>query len=153
MEGSPSFTVGFSRRIGPFITTSLSVWVRLCTLFPGVDDGDVVYQGRPTIVADDNPNSLYEKVVRLGVEMMVQAVSDLEQRRCHSVSLTTKGRLYLNDSFTTRVKRNTWRRIQAGVLSDYLANKSERDQRVETALINDFSKVSKVRKAATVSTS
>lgn len=119
----------------------------------GVDDGDVVYQGRPTIVADDNPNSLYEKVVRLGVEMMIQAVSDLEQRRCHSVSLTTKGRLYLNDSFTTRVKRNTWRRIQAGVLSDYLANKSERDQQVETALINDFSKVSKVRKAATVSTS
>lgn len=118
----------------------------------GVDDGDVVYQGRPTIIAEDNPNTLYEKVVRLGVQMMVQAVSDLEHRQCNSASLTTKGRLYLNDMFTTRAKRKTWHQIQAGLLPDYLAKQVERDQRVVTALINDFSGKSDVQKKTLAST-
>lgn len=104
----------------------------------GVDDGDVVYQGRPDISEGDNPNTLYEKVVRLGVRMMVRAISDIEQSRCLRTPLETKGRLYLHDMFTTRAKRATWRQIGNGVITDYLANKFARDQRVLPALINAF---------------
>ncbi|MBW0146423.1 formyl transferase [Marinobacter arenosus] len=104
----------------------------------GVDDGDVVYQGRPAITADDNPNSLYEKVVRLGVEMMIGAISDLEHSRCRPTKLTSKGQLYLHDRFTTQAKRATWRRIREGIITDYLENKSERDKPVLAALINEF---------------
>ncbi len=104
----------------------------------GVDDGDVVYQGRPTITGDDNPNSLYEKVVRLGVRMMIGAISDLDQARCRPTKLTTKGHLYLHDRFTTQAKRTTWRRIREGIITDYLENKSERDKPVLAALINEF---------------
>ncbi|MBW7470045.1 formyl transferase [Marinobacter sp. F4218] len=104
----------------------------------GVDDGDVVYQGRPSISDGDNPNSLYEKVVRLGVSMMIKAIEDIEHSRCRSTRLTTKGRLYLHDMFDTRAKRDTWRRIREGVIGDYLEEKSERDERVLAALINEF---------------
>ncbi|QSP93694.1 formyl transferase [Marinobacter salinisoli] len=105
---------------------------------PGVDDGDVIYQGRPSISGSDNPNSLYEKVVRLGVRMMIQAISDLEQASCHATALVKKGDLYLNHMFDVQAKRRTWQQIKDGVLADYIAHKSERDQRVKTALINEF---------------
>jgi len=104
----------------------------------GVDDGDVVYQGRPAIAGDDNPNTLYEKVVRLGVQMMIQAVRDIERSQCDARPLKTKGRLYLGTSFTTRAKRRTWQQVGNGVLQEYLARKPERDQRVTSKLINEY---------------
>lgn len=104
----------------------------------GVDDGDVVYQGRPRIEEGDHPNSLYEKVVRLGVQMMVRAVSDIDQSRCRRTPLESRGRLYLHDMFNVTAKRETWRQIEAGVIADYLANKAERDPKVKAALINEF---------------
>lgn len=108
----------------------------------GVDDGDIVYQGRPEVTVDDNPNSLYEKVVRLGVQMMIRAITDIEQSRCQRTKLNSKGQLYLNDMFDVGAKRATWRQIRKGVISDYLANKKARDQLIKESLINDFGKLS-----------
>ncbi|GAA0839775.1 hypothetical protein GCM10009113_03820 [Marinobacter szutsaonensis] len=107
----------------------------------GVDDGDIVYQGRPDIEAHDHPNSLYEKVVRLGVNMMVQAVRDIEHSRCKATKLQSRGRLYLNEMFDVRAKRETWRQIEMGVIPEYLVNKAERDQRITGSLVNDFNKL------------
>ena len=104
----------------------------------GVDDGDVVYQGRPRIEEGDHPNSLYEKVVRLGVQMMVRAVSDIEQSRCQRTKLESKGDLYLHNMFHVAAKRATWRQIETGAITDYLANQVERDQRIKGTLINEF---------------
>lgn len=104
----------------------------------GVDDGDVVYQGRPNIAAGDNPNTLYEKVVKLGVQMMIQAVTDIENSACRATKLETKGQLYLNNMFNTEAKRATWRQIRAGVIEDYLSDKAQRDVRVADLLINPF---------------
>ncbi|WP_417531864.1 formyl transferase [Marinobacter lipolyticus] len=104
----------------------------------GVDDGDVVYQGRPEITADDNPNSLYEKVVRLGVQMMIRAITDIEQSRCQQTSLESKGQLYLHDMFDVSAKRATWRQVKKGVILDYLSDKNTRDQFVKESLINEF---------------
>lgn len=107
----------------------------------GVDDGDVVFQGRPVINEGDHPNSLYEKVVRLGARMMIRAIFDLERGRCHPVKLTEKGRLYLNHMFDVTAKRRTWRQIRQGVIVAYLNNKSERDSKIKPALINEFDSV------------
>lgn len=109
----------------------------------GVDDGDVVYQGRPVIEQSDNPNRLYEKVVRLGVKMMIQAIKDIEQERCKSVPLNKKGSLYLYDNFDLRAKRAAWRAIKNRVIEQYLTDRERRDARVTEALINDFGQLSK----------
>ena len=105
----------------------------------GVDDGDVVYQGRPVIEQGDNPNRLYEKVVRLGVKMMIRAIQDIEQGNCNSVRLERKGRLYLYKDFNVKAKRATWRGIEGGVIEQYLSDQQRRDERVRETLINDFS--------------
>lgn len=105
----------------------------------GVDDGDVVLQGRPLIQTDDHPNSLYEKVVRLGARMMIDAISDFETHDRQAIPLTVRGRLYTNDMFDLRAKRRTWREIENGVLTDYVRNRDARDQRVRQALLNEYS--------------
>jgi len=110
---------------------------------PGIDDGDVVYQGRPDdIVADDNPNSLYVKVVKLGVNMMERAINDIEHGTIRSVPLTEKGDLYLGKMFTTKIKGATWKKLKHGVIPDYLNNKQSRDKKVLDSMINDFSNAS-----------
>lgn len=110
----------------------------------GVDDGNVVYQGRPVITSDDTPNTLYEKVVRLGVKMMIQAVLDLERGQCDARPLPTRGTLYRGASFTTGAKRRTWQRVGDGVLREYLARKPERDEPVSAELINEYVGADKV---------
>jgi len=104
----------------------------------GIDDGDILYQGRPALRADDTPNSLYVKVVKLGVEMMETAVRDLEAGRAHPAKLPVRGDLYLHKAFTPGVRSATWRRYREGVVRDYLASPGERDAAVDRVIVNEF---------------
>jgi hypothetical protein len=115
---------------------------------PGIDDGDVVYQGRPDIEADDTPHSLYEKVVRLGAGMMIQAIRDIENDALSARQLPRRGTLCLNSMFTQAVKRRTWRQIEHGVLRNYLAERERRDAAVVLELINPFTAMSVVNGVA-----
>jgi len=108
---------------------------------PGIDDGDIVYQGRPEIEASDNPNSLYVKVVRLGVRMMERAIRDIENGAVHPTALLAKGDLYLGDTFTSKKRDATWRKLRKGIISEYLNNKDGRDKKVLDEMVNDFNNV------------
>jgi methionyl-tRNA formyltransferase len=105
---------------------------------PGIDDGDIVYQGRPEIDLDDNPNSLYVKVVRLGVNMMVQAVKDIENGSIRPTALQHKGDLYLGNMFTPGKRDATWKKLRKGVIADYLRCKETRDKVVLESMINHY---------------
>jgi len=96
----------------------------------GIDDGDIVYQGRPEVAADDDPESLYVKVVKLGVRMMITAVEDIEVGRVQRHKLEQKGRLYLSRMVTPEVLHKAWTLTEGGVISRYLAARGERDARV-----------------------
>lgn len=105
---------------------------------PGIDDGDVLYQGRPDVIPSDNPNSLYVKLVKLGVDMMERAINDIKDGTVKSVPLTETGTLYLGKMFTPKLRDATWKKIRQGVISDYLKNKQARDKKVLDSMINDF---------------
>lgn len=85
----------------------------------GIDDGDIIFQGRPSISPDDNHESLYVKVVKLGSELMIRAISDIERGSIKSNKLKAKGRLYLSSSVTPEVIRAVWRKVDAGVIRKY----------------------------------
>lgn len=93
----------------------------------GIDQGDILYQGRPELQADDNPETLYVKVVKLGVQMMLQAVDDIHHEKNIRIALKQNGKLYLKRMITLEVIEKAWEQINSGVLSKYLANKIERD--------------------------
>lgn len=103
----------------------------------GIDDGKVVFQGRPKIGPDDHPNKLYEKVVKLGVEMMAAAIPAIESGRLHTPLEPPKGRLYLEREFTDRVKRRVWRRWRS-VINAYLTKCAQLDAVIDAELINPF---------------
>ncbi len=104
----------------------------------GIDDGDVVYQARPTITMDDTPNSLYVKVVKLGVNMMEKAIKDIENGTARSTPLTEKGDLYQGKMFTPKTRNATWKKIRQGVIPEYLNNKQARDKKVVNTIINHY---------------
>lgn len=104
----------------------------------GVDDGDVVYQARPDLDAADHPNSAYEKVVKLGVKMMIRAIEDFERGVASHAPLDSPGAVYRRTDFTHAVKRRAWKKCRQGVICDYLASKKLRDAAVLSHMINPF---------------
>lgn len=96
----------------------------------GIDDGDIVYQGRPEIDADDDPESLYVKVVRLGVEMMASAVEGIANGETRRHPLEQRGELYLSAMVTPDVLEKAWQAIEEGVLREYLSDRENRDAAV-----------------------
>jgi len=86
---------------------------------PGIDDGDIICQGRPTIYKDDNHETLYVKVVKLGTEAMIKAIHDIQNETVRSCPLKQGGRLYLGSMVTPAIVKKTWRKIRAGVIRDY----------------------------------
>jgi len=104
----------------------------------GIDDGEILYQGRPTIEKNDNPHTLYVKVVKLGIKMMSQAILDIQNNQHNPVQLKKKGRLYLEHMTTPKRRRQTWAKLSKGVVCNYLANKEHKDKKVLSLLVNTY---------------
>lgn len=92
----------------------------------GIDDGNIIYQGRPEISADDNQESLYVKVVKLGIDLMIKSINEIGSGVVRSYPLRHKGRLYLSKQVTHEVVRDTWKRVEAGVIRDYIRGQKAR---------------------------
>lgn len=94
---------------------------------PGIDDGDIIFQGRPCLDGTDNPESLYVKVVKLGIEMMVAAITDVQAGTAHRYPLEVRGRLYLGKMMAPEILQQAWSNTERGVIGDYLSDKDARD--------------------------
>lgn len=97
---------------------------------PDIDDGDIVHQGRPILAPDDNPESLYVKVVHLGVEMMASAVAGVAAGEVKRYPLEERGQLYRSSMVTPDVLARAWQATEEGVMREYLADRERRDQAV-----------------------
>jgi len=105
---------------------------------PGIDDGEILYQGRPIIELNDNPHTLYEKVVKLGVNMMEQSILDIQNNSQKPAQLKQKGKLYLDYMTTPEIRRLTWNKLSTGIINNYLNHKKERDKKVIDLLVNVY---------------
>ena len=92
----------------------------------GIDDGNIIYQGRPEISADDNHETLYVKVVKLGTALMIRAISDIQDGSVKSFPLLKKGKLYLRKDVTPRVVAEVWKKIDRGFIRDYAQGSQSR---------------------------
>ncbi len=104
----------------------------------GIDDGNIIYQERPDIVKDDNPETLYAKVVKLGIKMMIRAINDIQNDTIKDYPLKEKGSLYLAEMVTPDVLSKAWEKVDEGVMSQYLEGKAERDKKVITMMTGHF---------------
>lgn len=104
----------------------------------GVDTGRIIYQGRPEIIVEDNPETLYIKVVKLGIKMMVQAINDIANTTLTSYEQKKTGRLYLNKTVNAKVIEQAWINIEKGIICKYLENKTDRDKKVLKLMVGEF---------------
>ncbi|WOH36635.1 formyltransferase family protein [Thalassotalea fonticola] len=104
----------------------------------GIDDGEVIYQARPVICLDDNPESIYIKIVKLGIENMLQAIADIAYGKIKSYKLIEKGKLYTAKMATAEVIAKAWEGSEL-VIASYLANKDEQDKEVLMMLNKHYS--------------
>ena len=95
----------------------------------GIDDGDIVAQGRPNLSPGDNPKLIYTKVVKLGINMMIRAIEDIEKGNITKHPLDTKGKLYLQNMVTREMREFIWKNVD-DVLTTYLQDKQNRDIKV-----------------------
>lgn len=79
------------------------------------------------IEADDNHETLYVKVVKLGVKLMVRAINEIEAGTIISHPLTRKGKLYLQKKVTPEVIDATWKKVEGGLIRDYVKKASGAD--------------------------
>jgi len=87
---------------------------------PGVDDGDIINQGRPVICEDDNHETLYVKVVKLGTTAVLNAIDDIRSNSIRRYPLRPKGRLYQRSMLTPAIIKRTWQKVDAGLIRDYV---------------------------------
>ena len=105
----------------------------------GIDDGDIIFQGRPQLDGTENPESLYVKVVKLGVEMMIAAIWAIQAGTAPRYQLEIKGRLYLGKMVTPEMLQQAWANTERGLIRDYLENKAARDAAVIPLMRGVFS--------------
>ncbi len=86
----------------------------------GIDDGDIIRQGRPVISADDNHETLYVKVVKLGTAALLNVLEDVAGNALRGRALPQKGKLYPRDMLTPAIIRSTWQKVAAGLIREYV---------------------------------
>ena len=87
---------------------------------PGVDDGDIVNQGRPVICENDNHETLYVKVVKLGTTAVLNAIDDIRSNSIRRHPLRSKGKLYQRSMLTPAIIKRTWQKVEAGLIREYV---------------------------------
>lgn len=102
----------------------------------GIDTGKIVYQGRPELVPFDNPETAYAKVVKLGIKMMLKAISDIENKTIRCFSPSDTGALYTRSMLNATIIGSAWKKCREGIIADYLNHKKERDYHL-TKILKD----------------
>jgi methionyl-tRNA formyltransferase len=111
----------------------------------GVDTGRIVYQGRPDICPNDNPESLNVKTVKLGINMMIQAIHDIEAGTVASYKQQEIGKLYLEKTYTANVIKKVWKNFEKGVIREYVSKKAQRDKKVIESMVGIYSESSRTK--------
>lgn len=92
------------------------VGVTIHHLSPRIDGGDIVYTARPEIEPHDTVRRIECKLVQIGTEKMIQAVSELAEGRAPRIPQMEKGQLFLSKMFTLEKRLELEHRLDTGWL-------------------------------------
>jgi len=107
------------------------IGVTIHWLNQGIDEGDIILQGRPVIELDDNLCTIECKLAKLAIELLKKAISKVEKGTANRVIQREKGRLYLSRQFTLEKRLELESRLAEGLIKKYLSRKDEVYDRVK----------------------
>lgn len=88
---------------------------------PGIDKGEIIHQGRPDIQEDDDENTIFVKMMKVGTKLMIKTLHEIEDGTVKSHKQTEEGKLYLDNMTTVRHFRELHGKLKRGLLREYLA--------------------------------
>lgn len=95
----------------------------------GTDSGDIIHQARPCIEAGDDEATLFCKVIKLGVDLMIQAIEEAEAGTIKAYPQWAEGNLYLAKMRDMGKSLELQRKLDNGLLRRYL-ERSEHEREV-----------------------
>lgn len=122
--GLSPYTRGSGTNFWPFVTGELEyVGVTLLHIDPGVDTGDIIAQGRPSIERGDTVHTVGNKTIRLGAKLMVETLQRL--KRGEALPRTkqwevTDPQLYRRKDFNEENLALYQKNIEEGLIQKYL---------------------------------
>ncbi|HLD58107.1 MAG TPA: formyl transferase [archaeon] len=90
----------------------------------GIDDGNIILQGRPKIEETDNVHTIGCKCAVLGTDLMIKVMRKLfKGEKCPDIRQNKKlGRLYLRKEFTDETIDEINRLTENGLMTEYAKN-------------------------------
>jgi methionyl-tRNA formyltransferase len=101
--------------------------IHLATL--SVDAGPILRQARPAIEPEDGAHEIGCRAILAGADAAVGALIDYSNRHLEPRVQSGEGRLYRNKDFDADAVVELWRRLESGMIPDYLADRQRRDER------------------------
>jgi methionyl-tRNA formyltransferase len=97
----------------------------------GIDTGPIIAHARPAVSITDGPHEIGNKAIAAGADALVRATLAHAAGTVASIPQSGKGRLYQRKDFSAEAVRTLRRNFATGMIAEYLANKSERDARLQ----------------------
>ena len=85
-----------------------------------IDGGDIVYTAQPEVEPGDTVRSLECKLVRLGADLMIRAVSEIREGTAPRVTQRGKGKLFLSKMFTLEKRLELEKKLEEGWITKLL---------------------------------
>lgn len=99
----------------------------------GVDSGDIIFSARPELEPNDNYETIEAKTFRLGIDLMILAIKQIQAGQSQRVKQWKKGKLFLRKTgyvYSTHHRVQVNRLLKAGLISRYLSDKDSIDSSV-----------------------
>lgn len=99
----------------------------------GVDSGDIIFSARPELEPGDTYEMIEAKTFRLGIDLVVQAIKEIDSGQAQRIKQWVKGKLFLRKTgyvyhLFHRVEVN--RLLQNGLIDRYLRDRASIDTHV-----------------------
>jgi len=86
----------------------------------------MIYQGGKFMAEKEtsDENTIFVKLMKLGTELMIKSLAEIQKGNVRSHEQTEKGTLYLDSATTTRHFRELHGRLKKGLMEEYLARQA-----------------------------
>ena len=96
----------------------------------GVDSGPIITHVRPDIRSGDGPHDIGNKTIVAAADALASAAAAHVRAPLRGILQTGDGRLYRRKDFSARAVERLYANFAAGMIDDYLRNRSARDARL-----------------------
>jgi len=108
--------------------------VTVHTLDVGIDSGEIIYHGVPTIDEQDTYPTINTKAIKIGTALMIQAIRDKQNGTLKSIKQWDHGKLFFNRDYNGYKAFQYFRAMKRGVVKQFVRDKKSGKAQIPSRL-------------------